>query len=42
VDLLLEPGDALIADNAVVMHNRSAYVDSADHTRCMVRAWAKA
>jgi hypothetical protein len=38
--VLLQPGDALIADNSVVMHNRSAYVDDHGHQRCLVRAWA--
>jgi hypothetical protein len=40
VDLLLEPGDALVADNSVILHNRTAYLDDDEHQRCLVRAWA--
>jgi hypothetical protein len=40
VDLLLEPGDALVADNSVILHNRTAYLDDDHHQRCLVRAWA--
>jgi hypothetical protein len=40
VDLLLEPGDALVADNSVILHNRTAYQDDDHHQRCLVRAWA--
>jgi hypothetical protein len=40
VELLLEPGDALVADNSVILHNRTAYQDDRDHVRCLVRAWA--
>ena len=39
--LLLSPGDALIADNGLVLHNRSAYEDDQLHQRCLVRAWVR-
>ena len=39
--MLLQPGEALFADNSVVMHNRSAYVDDDEHRRCLVRAWSR-
>jgi hypothetical protein len=39
LQLLLEVGDALIADNSLVLHNRSAYEDDGVHQRCLVRAW---
>jgi hypothetical protein len=41
VELLLDVGDALIADNSVVLHNRSAYMDDDVHRRCLVRAWVR-
>ncbi len=40
VELLLRPGEALFADNAVVLHNRRAYLDVGDQRRCLVRAWS--
>jgi hypothetical protein len=40
-EVLLAPGDALVADNGLVLHNRTAYVDDTDHRRCLVRAWAR-
>lgn len=41
LELLLEPGDALVADNSVILHNRTAYQDDDHHLRCLVRAWAR-
>jgi alpha-ketoglutarate-dependent taurine dioxygenase len=41
VTFLLEPGDAVVVDNAVVLHNRAAYEDSADRVRCLARLWAR-
>ena len=41
LQFLLDGGDALIADNSVVLHNRSAYEDDDHHQRCLVRAWVR-
>lgn len=39
-EVLLGSGDALVADNGLVLHNRSSYTDGVGQMRCLVRCWA--
>lgn len=41
VEFKLEPGDVLLADNHVTLHNRRAFIDApeVEDRRCLVRLW---
>ena len=41
-DFTLEPGESVFWHNFLVMHSRSAFVDSGDHRRLLLRLWLHA